>query len=207
MPKNDSICNAYSRVWIRTIGLAVLITVAPLSARSQTNDVASRVAAAVLPLPEAMRADATVVSSPSSGNVVLRKGTNGMVCTDETTAETFSAYCFNESFFVLLKRATELSKQLGSPDTGKPVAEALEKEIKAGKLTLPVQSSVGFAMRGPMKAYSPATQTVSGEIKSWQMVQVPYATGKALALPEQSSPGMPWVMAAGTWMAHIMIEH
>ena len=58
-----------------------------------------------------------------------------------------------------------------------------------------------------MTSYNSATNTVADDVKSWQMIMVPFATGKTLALPEQSSKGMPWVMAAGTWMAHIMVEH
>jgi hypothetical protein len=130
-----------------------------------------------------------------------------MVCTNASTRDTFLAYCFNESFFALFQRATELSKQLGVPDNSKPVTDAVEKEIKDGKLTLPRETTVGFSLTGPMTGYNPATNTVNADIKSRQMIQVPFATGKTLALPEQSSKGMPWVMAAGTWMAHIMVEH
>ena len=38
------------------------------------------------------------------------------------------------------------------------------------------------------------------------MVIIPYATGASLSLPEKESGGMPWVMSAGTVMAHIMID-
>jgi hypothetical protein len=37
------------------------------------------------------------------------------------------------------------------------------------------------------------------------MVIVPYATGASLSFPEKESDGMPWVMDAGTFIAHIMI--
>jgi hypothetical protein len=161
-----------------------------------------------LPLPEHLRADATVIKTASDGTAtILKKGSNGMVCTNASSPETFSAFCFNESIFALLNRATELSKQMGSPDTSKAVTDAIEKEINAGKLNLPSQTTVGFAMRGPINGYNPATNTTGAEIKSWQMIMVPFATGKTLALPEQPIKGVPWVMAAGTWMAHIMIEH
>ena len=45
------------------------------------------------------------------------------------------------------------------------------------------------------------------EIKSWQMVIIPYATGASLSLPEKRTPGFPWVMNSGSPMAHIMVEH
>jgi hypothetical protein len=178
------------------------------TSEAQTPDATSRIVAAALPLPEHLRADATVIATADDGTTTtLKKGSNGMVCTNASTPDTFSAFCFNESVFALLNRATELSKQLGSPDTSKPVTDTMEKEIKAGKLYLPPQTTVGFAMRGPIIGYNPASNTTTTEIKSWQMIVVPYATGKTLGLPEQPSKGLPWVMAAGTWMAHIMIEH
>jgi len=62
-------------------------------------------------------------------------------------------------------------------------------------------------MRGPLSGYNAATNTVSGEIKAWQMVMLPYATGASLSLPDKPNANMPWVMNAGTWAAHIMIEH
>lgn len=213
MSRNDSICCQFLRTLIRTrvfavtVGVAVLNVMAPINAQSQVSDTATLIAVAVLALPESMRAEATVVRKTSSGVVTLRPGSNGMICTNASSGDTVLAYCFKESFYALLKRADELSKQLDSPDNGKLVGGAMEKEIKQGKLTLPAQPTVGFAMRGPISAYNPVTNAASREIKRWQMIQVPYATGKALALPEQHSPDMPWVMAAGTWMAHIMIEH
>ena len=192
------------------VGVATLVLtthIGCMTSDAQTSN-ATRIVAAALPLPENLRADATVITITDDGTAtVLKKGSNGMVCTNTSTTETFSAYCFSESFFALLNRATALSKQLRTPDTSKPVTDAMEKEIKAGKLSLPSQTTVGFVMRGPMNGYSPATNTTTTEIKSWQTIQVPFATGKTTGLPEQPTKGLPWVMATGTWMAHIMVEH
>ena len=57
----------------------------------------------------------------------------------------------------------------------------MDKEIKAGKLPLPAQPTVGFAMRGPINGYNPATNAANSEIRRWQMVQLPYATGRPSA--------------------------
>jgi len=62
-------------------------------------------------------------------------------------------------------------------------------------------------MRGPLSGYNAASNTVSDVIKRWEMVILPYATGQSLSLPEKPQGNMPWVMEAGTWSAHIMIEH
>lgn len=191
------------RVWIQAISLGCFLAVVPLAGWAQQSD-AGRIAAAVLPLPESMRAAATVVSVDKGVETVLRKGTNGMVCTaDQPGDQVFYVNCFHETVHALMRRAGELSRELN----GKRLDEAIESEIKAGKLKAPATPSIGFQMRGPLNGYDPATNTVSKEIKTWQMVMIPYATGASLSLPEKSDRDMPWVMQAGTWGAHIMIEH
>jgi hypothetical protein len=171
---------------------------------AQTQNTNSRIAAAVLPLPEPMRAAATVVSGDKGGLTVLRQGSNGIVCTaDQPGDQIFYVRCFHESINALLLRAEELSKEF----RGKALDDAIDKEIKSGKFKLPAHPTIGFQMRGPLSGYNPATNTVSKEIQSWQMVIMPYETGASLSLPEKPSGDMPWVMQAGTWMAHIMIEH
>jgi hypothetical protein len=185
-------------------GAVLLAVSAPLAGLAQQKDSAAQIASAVLPLPEAMRAGATVVSLEKGIQTVLRKGTNGMVCTDYSTAQLFQANCFHETIFALLRRVDALSKDL----KGKALDEAIDKEIQAGKLTAPPVPSMGFQMRGPVAGYDPVKHTVSKDVNVWQMVIIPHATGASLMLPEQP-PGnnMPWVMNAGSWIAHIMVEH
>jgi hypothetical protein len=89
----------------------------------------------------------------------------------------------------------------------KSVFDLIDQEIKTGKLKLPDHPVMGFQMRRPRSGYNPTTNTVSSEIKTWQMVEIPYETGVSLSLPEEFKPGMPWVMLPGTWDAHMMIEH
>ena len=82
----------------------------------------------------------------------------------------------------------------------------MDAEIKSGKLKLAPVPTVGFHMAGPVDAFNPAVGTVSPAVHTWQMVIIPYATGASLSLPEKESGGVPWVMATGTFMAHIMID-
>ena len=201
-------------VFVRSVPLmlaAVLfVGLIPLAGWSQQNEATNRIAAAVLPLPESMRAGATVVSVDKGVETVLRKGSNGMVCTADVPGDqTFYVRCFHESIYAAQRRAGELSNELsraGTPVSGKALDDAIDKEIKSGKLA-PVTPSMGFQMRGPLSGYDPATNTVSQEIKTWQMIMIPHATGASLSLPESRDGNMPWVMSAGTWAAHIMIEH
>jgi hypothetical protein len=62
-------------------------------------------------------------------------------------------------------------------------------------------------MLGPISAYDPATNAVTGEIRSWQSLHLPFQTAGDLTLPTESNRDMPYVMASGTWWAHVMIEH
>jgi hypothetical protein len=62
-------------------------------------------------------------------------------------------------------------------------------------------------MAGPVEAFNPAVGTVSPAVYTWQIVIIPYATGASLSLPEKASDdSMPWVMDAGSYMAHIMVD-
>jgi hypothetical protein len=63
-------------------------------------------------------------------------------------------------------------------------------------------------MAGSVDAFNPADGTVSAAAHVWQMVIIPYATGVSLSLPETANgDSMPWVMDAGSYMAHIMVDH
>lgn len=198
----------------RTILVLILFIMLTGLVHSQTkgtnlmNDPNKVIAAALLPLPEAMRATATVVTRTSKGfGPVVRKGSGDMVCAYDTSVEnTFSAQCYNETIFAVMKREDELIA--GSSANAKLANDTIDKEIKSGTLKLPDHPTMGFQMRGPLASYNSVTNTVdSKQITSWQMVIVPYSTGKTFALPEQRTEGMPWVMAAGTWISHIMIQH
>jgi len=142
-----------------------------------------------------------------------------MVCIDEPTegqgrgypagAQIFWVHCYHESISAVLKRRAELRQEFllaGKTADVKMLDDALDTEIKAGKLKLPSHPTMGFQMRGPLNGYNQATNSVTSEIMTWQMVIIPYATGASLSLPEERKEGMPWVMESGTWGAHIMIE-
>ena len=193
--------------------LAVAGALAVNSTAQNTPTKDQQIAAATLPLPEAYRAGATVQSvSADFKTTELRKGTTSMVCTIiRPGSENFFAHCFDQDYEALGRRAAELHQELvkeGKPADGAAVLAALKKETDAGKIKVPTHSAVGFQMRGPDKAFDWTTNTPSKEIKHWEMVMIPYATGASLALPnKRPADSGPWVMNEGTAEAHIMIEH
>lgn len=178
-----------------------------LPAPAETNQ-SQQIAAAVLPLPPSMRADATVVSMAEDGKTtVLRQGTNGLFCAEHLTDKMFVAHCFPESMREAVVRRGELTREAGKNASAAKIDEEMNREIKAGKIHLPEHPVVMYQMRGPINGYDPATNQATSAIKTWQMIMTPYATGATLGLPDKKTEGAPWVMNAGTWGAHIMVEH
>jgi hypothetical protein len=202
------------------IGLFSAGCFTPLVIRAQTSpDAATKIAIAVLPLPKEMRDSATVIDVVGGGKFdTLRKGTSDMVCAYHTPAvppssktgeKVLGLSCYHEAVSKLTIRAGAIQRELtaaGKPADNKAVDAQVDAEIKSGKLKLAPTPTIGFRMSGPVDAFNPAAGTVSPAVQTWQMVIIPYATGASLSLPEKRSGGMPWVMAAGTFMAHIMVE-
>jgi hypothetical protein len=178
----------------------------PAQAVTQAPTAEQQIAQAVLPLPESLRAGATVLGYDAKLTLVtLRKGSNAMVCTaDRPGDDQFDVRCYHESFMPAIQRARELRSQ---GLQGSAVDQEMEKEIKAGSIQLPNHATAGYRMLGPISAYDPATNAVTSEIRSWQSLHLPFQTAVDLTLPTESKRDMPYVMASGTWWAHVMIEH
>jgi hypothetical protein len=169
---------------------------------------AQQIAAAVLPLPPVLQAQATVLGYASDLKLVtLRRGTNGMVCTaTRPGGEDFDVRCYHESFMPVVSRLRELYSQ---GKTLEEVYRTVDAEIKARKLAIPDHPTAGYRLLGPISGYHAETNTVGSEIKSWQSVHFPYKTAAEIGLPEEGQvvTTMPYVMMSGTFWSHVMIEH
>ena len=169
---------------------------------------AQQIAAAILPLPEPLRAGAGVLGyAPDLSLISLRPSTNGMVCTGTYPgSETFDVRCYHESFIPLIRRARELwEKRLPEEQ----VTRTINAEVKSGKIVLPDHPTAGYRMKGPSSAYNPQTNSVSKEIYGWQSIHFPYKTAAELGLPEEGTVprAIPYVMSSGSYWSHVMIEH
>ena len=102
-----------------------------------------------------------------------------------------------------MKRGRELRKQGKS---GKEIFDIREKEVKAGKLTMPATPTTLFVFTASDENYNQKTGDVKdGYLRS--VIYIPYATAESTGLPlKPESPGMPWIMDPGTHRAHIMIN-
>ena len=179
-------------------------------ALAQTNipPTESQIRSAVLAAPTDKRDAATVYGyADKSGPdelVVLRKGTNEMIClADDPNQNGFSASCYHRNLEPFMKRGRELKKAGKSP---KEVSDIREKEAKSGKLVMPKLPSTLYVYFAPEENYDRET----GEVKDGNfryVVYIPYATAETTGLPlKPEAPGMPWIMDPGTHRAHIMIN-
>src|SRR5271155_4383427 len=92
------------------------------SLMAQTHDKAVAVnAAAVLPLPESMRAEATIAELGKDGAYkVVRQGSGDMICSAGIHAnDTFVASCYHKLIFEAQRRGAELAAE-ETRRTGKP---------------------------------------------------------------------------------------
>ena len=135
-----------------------------------------------------------------------------MICSIiEPGAKRFLAYCEDRVYAAYFYRQSQLLAELrrdGKPPGAAELKAALQRDIQSGRLEAPTQPAVGFIMSGPARAFDWNTNTPSREVKHWETIQIPNATGASLSLPNsRPANGGPWVMAEGTPGAHIMIEH
>ena len=188
--------------------LTVLGSIVAVGQQPQVPSASQQIAAAVLPLPPAMRPQATVLGyAPDMSLVTLRPGANGMVCTaSRPGGQQFDVRCYHETFMPLIRRIRELyAKGMKSEEA----ARTIDSEIAARKLPIPDHPTAGYRMLGPIAAYNPTTNTTSNEIKSWQSIHFPYKTAAEIGLPEEGQVvrTLPYVMSSGTFWSHVMIEH
>ncbi len=198
------------RLVIRTMSLPALLVCAAAAlpnrviaqAVTAVPRAATQVAAATLPLPEAMRAAATVLGYRSAATLeLLRQGSNGMVCLAHNPADVdrFHVACYHESLAPFMARGRELRAQGVSASQVDTVRYA---EVKAGTLKMPVAGAL-YSLTGPagdfdeIKVNAPKSRLLF-------VVYMPGATQASTGLSTMPLVGQPWLMLPGTPKAHIM---
>jgi len=195
---------------MRTPCLAFLIMIGVTTCFAQGDGTLSteqQVAAAVLPLPAVLRDQASVILfDQHEAPVVVRKGTNDMVCMLIPSNTEFDARCYHSSFVPVVLRGRELGRSGMNPED---VAKNIDNEIQHKKLNLPDHPTAGYRMLGPISAYDQKTNTAGDAIQSWQSIHFPYKTAREIGLPVEGEVPrtIPYVMGSGTFWSHVMIEH
>jgi hypothetical protein len=195
---------------VHTPYLALLIIIGASTSLGQdygTLSTEQQIGAAVLPLPAVLRDQAGVILFDKKGApVIVRKGTNDMVCMLIPSSTEFDARCYHGSFIPVILRGRELRN---SGMKSKDVAKTIDNEIQHKKLNLPDNPIAGYRMLGPISAFDQKTNTPGNAIESWESIHFPYKTAKEIGLPVAGEVPrtVPYVMASGTYWCHVMIEH
>jgi hypothetical protein len=182
--------------------LAAQAAGAPAQAVGAAPSDAARIAAAVAPLPEAFRADATVLGRREPGGALeaLRPGEGLFIClADEPDSESFHVACYHRALEPFMARGRELRARGHAAD----VDSIRNAEIAAGTLTMPAEPTSLYSLTGERDVVDLQTGAVSGA-RPLYVVYIPNATAESSGLPVQPTRNMPWLMFPGTPGAHIM---
>ena len=163
-----------------------------------------QIAAAVLPAPKDMRADATVLGYAADGHLTtLRRGTGALIClASSPKSDRFHVACYQRSLEPFMARGRALRRR---GVTGDRVDSVRFAEVRSGKLSMPKHPAVLYSLTGPGDSFDPATGTAP-KAEPLFVVYVPFATGKSTGLSTTPVEGAPWIMDPGTPKAHLMFE-
>ncbi len=190
---------------------AVVVALAgqPATALAQEAEVAAPAASysdpaalAVLPIPEADRAAATVLGYEHGALVTLREGTGVFICmTDNPSDEAFQVLCYHKSLAPYMERGRELRAE---GITGKAGIEKRWEEIDAGELDMPRHPAALHQLFGK----DPAAVTLENadSLGRLTVIYMAYITAEETGLLGLPSKGEPWLMYPGKPTAHVMIS-
>lgn len=184
--------------------LAVALAVGPVEAQEAAPAAASNDPAvlAVLSIPEADRATATILGYQDGELVTLREGDGAFICmADNPSDERFQVLCYHKSLEPYMARGRALRAEGIS---GKAGIEKRWEEIEAGELEMPRHPAALHQLFGS----DPAAVTTANadELGRLTVIYMAYATVEETGLLGQPSRGKPWLMYPGTPTAHVMIS-
>jgi hypothetical protein len=179
-----------------TVAATVMLT-APFApaAMAQGMSAADQITQAVSAAPESLRAGATVVNYDAKGDpVVLRQGTNDIVCTPNQPGGTsYSVNCYAK---VLRAQHDMQAKEKADGKDPKTIGADIQAALASGKLPKPPMGTAMYSLSGKTEASA----------RGMWVVLVPGMTAEQSGLPTQpTANGTPWLMRAGTPGAHIHI--
>jgi hypothetical protein len=160
-----------------------------------------QIAAAVLPLPAAHRAVATVLGYDARGALVrLRAGTGIFTClADDPRDDQFHVACYHNSLEPFMARGRQLRAQGVQGDA---VDSTRSADVAAGRIRMPAMASL-YSLTGPGASVDPAT---GAGARPLFVVYVPGATEASTGVSTTPRAGAPWLMDPGTPKAHIMFQ-
>ena len=203
--------HAMRTVILLTFAVLAVIVGAVVARRTKGSDTplwqrdsVQQLAALPLPLPDSLRAGATLVGiNGKKERVTLRRGSNGVVCTIWVPGEdSFDVRCYQESFMPVIDERWKLAAAGASY---RVMQHDLDSAIAAKAIVLPDRPTAGYRMLGPARAFDATTRRASKEIERWESIHIPYRTAAEMGLPTEEQGGELFVMSPGTYWAHVMI--
>jgi hypothetical protein len=185
----------------RTIAAALFAAPALLAAQaSSPPPIAEQIAAAVQPLPAAMRDGAMVLGYKTGTKLeVIRAGNNGMRCLAlYVVRPDFHVACYHDGLEPFMLRGRELREQGVAK-----VDSVRDADVAAGKVKMPSYGAL-YSLTGKKETWNPATSAITGA-QPLAVIYMPFATTATTGLPSTMVRGTPWLMGAGTSKAHVMI--
>jgi len=160
-----------------------------------------QIAQAVMAAAEKDRAEATVYGYDNNGKLVtLKKGSNQIIClADNPAGKSYNVACYHQKLDEFMERGRVLR---AGGKTNSEIFDIREEEVKAGKLSLPENSTLSVL-------YGKVDEETGKpiDLKIRYVVYIPFATSASTGLPESPVvPGAPWIMDPGTHRAHIMVN-
>jgi hypothetical protein len=175
------------------VGVVAVCLVAPAAYAQTDQEIIDR---AVLAAPANARAAAMVVKWAADGSrVVVRPGTNGVVCWDQSVwpgQRPFSVHCTAVGNLPRVEQNREFFYKAGNAKEAEALVQAAEK---AGARKVPEFGAGYYGLVGNDQA------TARGHVT----IAVPFATTETLKLPSKPTASGAWIMDAGTSAAHIMV--
>ena len=170
----------------------VVFSVSSGFAIGEDSAVEQQIAAAVSALPASLQAGATVVLEPEPGKrTVLREGTNAMICMADTPAPGFAVSCHHKDDDAYALRFWKL---LASGKSEEEIRDIISAEVKEGKFKVQA-GRVTYSLTGPFQKSAISLMSVA----------VPNATAESTGLSTELNHFRPWLMWAGTPLAHVML--
>jgi hypothetical protein len=171
----------------------VVMLICALAVAQQGAPADKLISDALRPLPESLRSGAAVVRDLAPGKrEVLRKGTNQIVCRADAPTPGFLVRCYHKDLEALLTRVEQV---LAGGASERELLQTLDAEIKAGKVKVFV-GATEYLLAGPDVDRALSIMTV----------YVPGATSASTGLSAEPDNYRPWLMYAGSSIAHIMIS-
>lgn len=192
------------RLSLLMTSLAAVAVAAPATAQDRTA--AWQIAAAVLPLPDSMRAGAEVLGYKTAGGplVQIRAGTNEMIClTDNPDIEGFAANCYHTSLAAFMLRGRELRAAGITKRTA--VDSARMADITKGTLKMPTGPAALYSLYADSLNFDPTAGRPKGSSMLLSLY-VPYASQASTGISAMPLTDQPWLMYPGKPWAHLMIQ-